>query len=141
MTRLLRAFWAGRSGAAAVEFALVSLVFVVFALGIVDFGRNFYQKNRLAHAADIVSRELLLRANRTAVTALDVTAILDGATAGVFNYARFGQFNYDDIQAQVTTLAGGAYLRIVLSVPLRLLTPGVATSAGTISVTRILPKS
>lgn len=47
---LWRKFWRGTHGAAAAEFALVVMIFVVFVFAIIDFGRAFWDWNRAAKA-------------------------------------------------------------------------------------------
>ncbi|MEM7424356.1 MAG: TadE family protein, partial [Pseudomonadota bacterium] len=47
-------------GAAAVEFAIVSVVFVTVCIAVVDFGRTLYVKNQLSFLADIAARQILI---------------------------------------------------------------------------------
>jgi Flp pilus assembly protein TadG len=56
----LRTYWSERSGAAAIEFAIVGPVFILLALGIVDIGRNLVIVHQLNHLADQISRALIL---------------------------------------------------------------------------------
>jgi Flp pilus assembly protein TadG len=56
----LRTFWKARSGAAAIEFAIVGPVFILLALGIVDIGRNVLVIHQMNHLADEISRRVML---------------------------------------------------------------------------------
>jgi len=50
--RTVLAFLRDRRGAAMVEFAFTAPVFIVSLLGIIEFGRAFWIRNSLQHAAD-----------------------------------------------------------------------------------------
>lgn len=55
----LRRFTKGKRstrGATAVEFALVAPVFLLFVLGIIDFGRLFWVKNMMQYATEQTAR-------------------------------------------------------------------------------------
>ena len=54
--RRLRAFLGDQSGSPAIEFALVAPVFMLFALGLVEFGRALWTNNALQMAADQAGR-------------------------------------------------------------------------------------
>jgi Flp pilus assembly protein TadG len=56
----LRTYWSDRSGAAAIEFAIVGSAFILLSLGIVDIGRNFVIVHQLNHLADQISRAVML---------------------------------------------------------------------------------
>jgi Flp pilus assembly protein TadG len=129
MTRLVQRLAKDQSGAAAVEFAIVAFVFVVMAIGIVDFGRNTHQQFRLAHAADIAARVVMLDpAASDAAIAARVTA----------SYPTLG---YGDITLSVatTTVGGRSYRRLDLSRPLGFFTPGLTDRSGTIRISRLVP--
>lgn len=49
--RASRSFARDESGAALVEFALISIVLLILLFGIIDFGRMLYTKNSLTNAA------------------------------------------------------------------------------------------
>ena len=51
---------ADERGAAAVEFALISVPLVLLLIGIIDFGRALYTRNNLIEAADFGARVILL---------------------------------------------------------------------------------
>lgn len=49
------------AGAAAVEFALVSLVLILVCLAVTELGRGLFLRNQLSYAADLAAREIMLR--------------------------------------------------------------------------------
>jgi TadE-like protein len=53
-------FLGNESGVAAIDFAIVGSVFIVLVLGTFEFGRVLYVRNKLTHAADAVTREVLV---------------------------------------------------------------------------------
>ena len=59
MTALIRACRC-EAGTAAVEFAIISMVFISLCVGIVDFGRTLYVKNQLSFLADQATRTVLV---------------------------------------------------------------------------------
>lgn len=81
MTRaipLLRTFVSGRRaerGATAVEFALVAPVFLLFVLGIADFGRLFWVKNLMQYGAEQTARYAMVTPSATTA---DLATYADG---------------------------------------------------------------
>lgn len=70
----LRRFCKGRRGArgaTAVEFALVAPVFLIFVLGIMDFGRLFWVKNLMQYGADKTARYAMVNPSVAATTLED----------------------------------------------------------------------
>jgi len=61
----MRNFLRDKEGAAAVDFAIVSMVFVFCVLGVIEFGRVLYMKNKLAFAADSAARLVLMKSSGT----------------------------------------------------------------------------
>lgn len=57
--RLCR-LWRCRSGATAVEFALVGLPFFLLVLGVIEVGRAGFLHNNLSYAADVAARQVLI---------------------------------------------------------------------------------
>ena len=53
-------FLSNQRGAAAIDFALVGSIFIILVLGTFEFGRVLYVRNKLTHAADAVTREVLI---------------------------------------------------------------------------------
>lgn len=128
---LLRRFARDTSGATAVEFAIVSVVFVIFCLGLIDFGRNIDAKSRMSHAADAAARALFL--DKTATEA-QVMARIQTA---------FPTLGYDRMTLGLTDVVIDAkpFRRITVTQPLRFLTPGFSGKNGTITVRRLVPAS
>lgn len=129
MIRLLARYRADRSGAAAVEFSIVAFVFVVMAIGIVDFGRNYHQQFRLAHAADIAARVVMLD-----------PAASEGAIRQRVS-ALYPTLGYSDITLAVTStvIDGRTYRQLDLSRALTFFTPGLTDRSGTMRMTRLVP--
>lgn len=130
MTRLHR-FGRDESGAAAVEFAIVSLIFVIFCMGLIDFGRNIDSQSRLAHAADAAARVVFLD---KAATEAQVAARIE---------AGFPALRYDRMTLRLTDITVNAkpYRQITVTLPLRFLTPGFSGRTATSTVQRIVPAS
>ena len=78
--RALRKLWRCTGGAAAVEFAIVSVVLITLTIGIVDFGRTLYVKNQLSFLADQATRKLLI--NPTLATSTLESELRSDFTAG-----------------------------------------------------------
>lgn len=57
---LMKRFRNCDSGAAAIEFAIVATLLVVFVLGIIEFGRALDVRNQISRAADAGARTLLV---------------------------------------------------------------------------------
>jgi Flp pilus assembly protein TadG len=129
MRRPVSNFLRETRGAAAVEFAIVSAVFVVMCMGLIDFGRNFDLQGRLAHAADVAARTLFLdkAASETQVAQRIQTA--------------FPTLGFDRMTLTLTSVTIGQrpYRKVTLAMPLQYLTPGFLRRAGTVTVERIVP--
>lgn len=61
----MRNFYRNKDGAAAVDFAIISMVFILCVLGIIEFGRMFYMRGKLAFAADNAARYVLMKTTST----------------------------------------------------------------------------
>lgn len=124
-----RRFWRDEGGAAAVEFAIVSVLFVTLAIGIVDFGRNSHQRFRLAHAADLAARAVMLDPGAS-----------DAQIAARMG-AAYPALGYGDITLAVSTTIIGtrSYRRLDLSRPLTFFTPGLTDRTGRIRISRLVP--
>lgn len=122
-------FLRDEAGSTAVEFAIVSLIFVVFCLGLIDFGRNVDARSRLAHAADAAARVLFL--DNTATEAQVTNRIA----------ASFPALRYDRMTLRLGDIVLDAkpYRQITVTLPLRLLTPGFSGRNGVMTVRRIVP--
>ncbi len=124
-----RRFLRDEAGSTAVEFAIVSLVFVIFCLGLIDFGRNVDARSRLAHAADAAARVLFLDKAATEAQVTDRIA------------ASFPALRYDRMTLQLGDIVLDAkpYRQITITLPLRFLTPGFSGRNGVMTVRRIVP--
>ncbi len=69
--RRLAAFLCDRRGAAAIEFALVALPFIMLLMGLMEFGRALYVKSALNDAVDRAQRVVLIEPAITA-SALEI---------------------------------------------------------------------
>ena len=125
MQKILRC----QSGAAAVEFSIISVVLVMLLIGIVDFGRTLYVKNQLSFLADRAARSVLVNPNITD-TALETTLRTD------FNGG-------DPMDLSVTLSAatvGGVNFRVIsIDYPITLFIPNLASSTLDLNVTRRMP--
>jgi Flp pilus assembly protein TadG len=117
-------------GAAAVEFAIVSLILIALCLGIVDFGRGLYVRNNLAFAADLGARRILVD------PAIADTALHDVVRAGFQGAADLLQ-----VESGSETISGIAFRTITVSFPLTLHVPGLTDSGITLKVARRVPAS
>ncbi len=123
--RLLRC----QSGAAAVEFAIVSVVFLSLVVGIVDFGRTLYVKNQLSFLADQAARKVLINPGISNATLTD--ELRDDFNAGV----------QADLGVAVTdeTIDGTSYRRVAITYPMTLFIPVLTDKALLLSVDRRVP--
>jgi len=51
------------SGAAAIEFAFIGLILIMFTFGLIEFGRAYYVQSKLSHAVDLAARIILTKAD------------------------------------------------------------------------------
>ena len=122
--------WAGREdGAVAVEFAIVSVAFVLFSLGTLEFGRALAVRNKLAFAADIGAREVL---NDSAITESDVEERVRAA----FD-ARNPELLEVDLGAE--TVDGIQFRTVSLSYPFVLMIPQLTRDAIVLSTEERIP--
>lgn len=127
--RCLRGFLAREDGATAVEFAVVSLVFVFLCTGLVDFGRNIDAQARLGHAADAAARVIFL--DNSATEAQVAARIAAGFPA--LGLSRV------TLRLASQTIGARSFRRVTVSEPLRFLTPGFTGRGGTVTVQRLVP--
>lgn len=125
--RFSRKFGRCRSGATSIEFSVVGLVFLLLCIGMVEFGRGFFLRNHIAHAADVASRKLLLDPNLT-------NSELEQAFRAALTEG-------DESLLQITItddVANGISVRkMAADYPHTLLVPGL--SSVTLSVSRHIP--
>lgn len=129
--KLFHRFRRCRSGATAVEFAIVSTAFVLLSIGVVEFGRGFYLRNQIAYAADVGARKLL-----TDPSISDAT--LDSAIRGAFTR---GDPALLQIQISSEQVGGVPGRDVVIRYPMVLLVPKLAKSAIVLSIGRRIPAS
>lgn len=129
MRHALRRFQRETGGAAAVEFAIISAIFVIFCMALVDFGRNIDAQSRLAHAADAAARTIFI--DKTATEAQVFTRIQAGFPG--LGYSRM------TLRLADQTVNAKPFKKITVSLPLRFLTPGFSGRNGTVTVTRLVP--
>lgn len=117
------------SGAAAVEFAIISVVFISMLVATVDFGRTLYVKNQLSFLADQATRSVLINPAITTV-ALE-TALKDDFNAG----------NPADLTITVNddTVDGNNFKVLNISYPMTLFIPILTSKALQLDVTRRVP--
>lgn len=121
--------WRDRTGAAAVEFAIISTVLIALCVGVVDFGRTMYVKNRLSFLADQAARKVLIN---PAISATSLTSDL---------LADFTAELSDDITVTITddTLGGISFRVITIAYPITLFVPNLASDTINLDVTRRVP--
>ena len=85
----LRKFRGCRVGASAVEFALISPVFLVMVGGILEIGRALYIRNTLQYAVEEAARYAMINtsATSTQVEAYAASKVPDVANIDVSNFA------------------------------------------------------
>jgi hypothetical protein len=127
MTSLFR-FRECNGGAAAVEFAIVSLILIILCLGIIDFGRGLYLHNNLGFAADLGARRILVDPQ------VPDSAVQDAVLAGFQGAAELLQ-----VESGRETISGMDFRTIAVSFPLTLHVPGLAERGITLRVARRVP--
>lgn len=117
------------SGAAALEFAIVSLFLVLVSIGVVDFGRGFYVRHHMSHAVDVGARKALIDATASEAT-------LESTIREAFT-------GPDPDLLEVTfgseTITGVTYRIVTMAYPLALKIPGLTASPVTLSLVRRIP--
>ena len=122
--------WSGREeGAVAVEFAIVSVAFVLLSLGTLEFGRAFSVRNKLAFAADIGAREVL---NDSTITEADVEELVRAA----FDASHPELL---EVELGAETIDGIQFRTVSLSDPFVLLIPQLKNDAIVLSTSERIP--
>ena len=116
-------------GAAAVEFAIISMVLISLCIGIVDFGRTLYVKNQLSFLADQATRSVLVN---PAITDAQLEATLE---------AEFNAGDPDDLEVTISAenVGGTDYRVIAISYPMTLFIPNLSSKNISLDVTRRVP--
>jgi Flp pilus assembly protein TadG len=125
----LRSLRRCEAGAAAVEFAIISLVMILVSLGVIEFGRGLYMRNQLSYAVDLGARKVLISSS---ISDADLeSALRSGFTAG------------DPDLLQVTigteTVDGVIFRTVAASYPFTPLVPAIYSDTITLSVDRRVP--
>ncbi len=129
MMRTLRRLRDCRSGATALEFAIVSLFLVLVAIGVVDFARGFNVRSHMSYAADVGVRTLLVDAE-TSDSALEdaIRTAFSGPDPELLEVAIASE-----------TIDGSSYRAVTLEYPLSLHVPGLESGPINLTVGRRIP--
>ncbi len=118
-----------RSGATALEFAIVSLFLVLISIGVIDFGRGFHARNNMSHAVDVGARTLLTNAE-TSDSTLE-TAIRSAFTGSSPELL--------EIEITSESINGTTYRAVTMGYPLSLHIPGLESSPVILIILRRIP--
>lgn len=121
-----RHFVRDRRGAAALEFALLGLPFVILLLGLLEFGRGLYIRNALDFAADQAQRVIIINPLATP-TELEET---------VRSAFAIGPEDGLTLSYSVETISGVTYRLVSLDYTMQLLLPAPLGRAVTIGSSR-----
>ena len=125
MRRLTRLF-RDRSGATAVEFALIGFPFILLLLGLMEFGRGLHIRTALDDVADRAQRAILI----------DPTASTGTIEAQIWGAFRAGQPDLVTVAYASETTAGIDYRLVTLSYQMNLLLPAPLGGPVTMRSTR-----
>lgn len=125
--RRLRYLLEDQRGAAALEFALIGLPFIILLLGLVEFGRGLHIRNALDYAADQAQRAIMIDPNASTTT-LEET-IRSTFRAGQLTALTSSVDSYE-------TIAGVTYRLVSLDYAMQLLLPAPLGRTLTIASTR-----
>lgn len=129
LNRLLGRILACTRGAAAVEFAIISMVLIALTIGIIDFGRTLYVKNQISSLADQAVRKVLI--NPAIASATLESELREDFYAG----------DADNLSVDVSSesVDGISYRIVTVGFPMTLFVPGLSSDAISLSVTRRVP--
>ncbi|MFD2346558.1 pilus assembly protein [Sinorhizobium terangae] len=132
----LRSLWRSEAGATAVEFALVCLPLLLLLLGVMEFGRVFYVRNDLSHAADIAARKVLIRQIARDAPDSEAQTKLESAVRESFHSG-------DSSRLQVVTgkeTVDGIDFRVLsIQYPFTFVLPGLGESSFNLQLSRRIP--
>ncbi|MCR4264732.1 TadE/TadG family type IV pilus assembly protein [Nitratireductor sp. ZSWI3] len=137
MLRALNRLAKCRSGAAAVEFAIVCMPLLLVSLGVVEFGRALFIRNDLAYAADVAARKVLIGQIPAGASASEAAIGFENAIRDAFD----GDVDQLQIAVGVETVDGVPYRTLSIRYPFTFLVPGVSDSPLALSVSRRIPVS
>ena len=114
-------------GAAAVEFAIISMVLIALLIGMIDFGRTLFTQHQISSLADQAVRKVLLNPG------------ISSATLESELRAEFTAGNADDLAVGVTseTADGISYRVVTIGYPMLLFVPGLDSDTLSLNVTRL----
>ncbi len=115
-----------RSGAAALEFALIGLPFILLLLGLIEFGRGLHIRTALDAAADRAQRAILI----------DPAASAGTIEAAIRNAFQAGQPELVTITYATESAAGVDYRLVTLDYEMDLLLPAPLGRSVSIGSTR-----
>ncbi|YCI06935.1 pilus assembly protein (plasmid) [Ensifer sp. D2-11] len=133
---IMRHLWRSQSGAAAVEFALVCLPLLLLVFGIIEFGRAFYVRNELSHAADVAARRVLIGQIARDATDSEALTKLAGAVRESFHS---GDPTLLTIAVTKETVDGIAFRVLSIRYPFTFVVPGLAQSPVSLNLSRRIP--
>ncbi len=116
-------------GAAAVEFAIISMVLIGLIVAIIDFGRTLYVKNQISALADQAVRKVLIDPSISSATL--EAELRDDFYAGDADDLTF------DVDSE--TVDGISYRIVTVGYPMTLFVPGLSSDAVSLSVRRRVP--
>lgn len=126
---MLSRFIRCRSGATAVEFSVVGLLFIMLTIGVIETGRALYVRNHMAHAADVAARRLLIDTSTSNET-------LDSAIRAAFTQ---GDPDLLEIAFQNEVVDGIDSRRMAIEYPLTLRFVGMPMIGITLTIQRRVP--
>lgn len=121
-------FGRSQDGGVAIEFAIISSVFIFVIVGTLEFGRAMYVRNELSYAADIAAREILKDAEASEST-------VEGAARTAFR----GDAELLTFDLSNETVDGVQFRTLQLNYPFTLLVPQLSGRMFDLSVTRRTP--
>ena len=127
---LLSRFRSCSRGAAAIEFAIIALALVLVCVGTIEFGRAFYVRNNIAHAADIAARRAMMPGT---LSDEDLAAEVRRAFTGADPEQLF-------VESGIETVNGLEFRTISISYSLRLLVPGLLPDTVSLQLSRRIPQ-
>ncbi len=116
-------------GVAALEFAIVSVLFFALVIGAIDMGRTFFVKNQLSFLADQATRAVLVNPN---ITNASLSALISD---------QFGAGDPDLLNVTITsdTSSGVDYRVIRIDFPMTLFIPNLSSDTFNLNVDRRVP--
>ena len=131
---LLARFRSCSRGAAAIEFAIIALALILVCVGTIEFGRAFYVRNNIAHAADVGARVAMMPGG------LSESALAEKIRQEVRQAFTGGNRDQLVVEPGTETVNGLEFRTISISYPLRLLVPGLLPETVSLQLSRRVPQ-